>query len=146
MRPRGFTLIELMIVVAIIGILSMVAFPSYEKYLIKGRRGAAQSFMTQIMSKEEEYFVNNRAYLAVSDGSTAGLTTLHLAAPSETDGFYTYAVLTLTSGSLVVPTGGYLVVATRKTGSSQVKDDVGDLTLSSAGQKASTGVEDPKWK
>ena len=46
-RPRGFTLIELMIVVAIVGILATIAFPSFNSYLVKSRRAEAKAMLQQ---------------------------------------------------------------------------------------------------
>lgn len=62
-QNRGFTLIEILIVVVIIGILSAIAFPSYQRYVDSSIRSAAQQFMMQIASKEEQYLMENRSYV-----------------------------------------------------------------------------------
>jgi type IV pilus assembly protein PilE len=59
---RGFTLIELMIVVAIVGILAAVAYPAYEQYVQKGERARAKAFMLDVAQKEERYFSSHGAY------------------------------------------------------------------------------------
>ena len=73
-RNSGFTLIELMITVAVIGILAAVAYPSYNDYLIRATRSAAQSFMLDVSNKEEQYLLDARIYAAVANN--AGFSTL----------------------------------------------------------------------
>lgn len=57
----GFTLIELMIVVAIIGILSSIAYPSYIEHVINGRRVIAQTQLQAFASAMEQYYVQNNS-------------------------------------------------------------------------------------
>ena len=61
---RGFTLIEMMITVAIIAILSAIAYPSYLAYLRRGNRSQAEQLMMEISSKQVQYFLDARAYTA----------------------------------------------------------------------------------
>ncbi len=61
-RIMGFTLVEVMIVVAIIGILFTIAFPSYQKQVRKGARAQAKAVMLDIAQKEERFFTTNGAY------------------------------------------------------------------------------------
>ncbi|MEI8031537.1 MAG: type IV pilin protein [Comamonadaceae bacterium] len=60
----GFTLIELMIVVAVIGILSMIALPSYQEYVIRGKIPDATSNLATKRVQMEQYFQDNRTYVA----------------------------------------------------------------------------------
>lgn len=64
-RQSGFTLIELMIVVAVIGILAAVAFPSYRQYVCRSTRTAGQNYLLDLAQRQELLFQSARAYSAV---------------------------------------------------------------------------------
>lgn len=72
---RGFTLIELMIVVAIVGILFAFGFTSYRSYVVKSNRAAAESFMLSIANKQEQYMLDARSYTQTLGTGGLGLTT-----------------------------------------------------------------------
>ena len=83
---RGFTLIELMITVAIVGILVVVALPGYQQYIIRGNRAAAQSQMMDIANREQQFLLADRAYVD-TDALAASY-----ALPTEVSAKYTYKV------------------------------------------------------
>lgn len=62
---RGFTLIELMITVAIVAILAAIAYPSYEGYLKRSRRSEAQQLLAAIANREAQYLLDSRMYTNV---------------------------------------------------------------------------------
>lgn len=70
---RGFTLIELMIVVAIVALLAAVGFPSYRTHVAKGQRSAGQQFLADIAQRQEQYLLDRRAYAQNWDTSANGL-------------------------------------------------------------------------
>ncbi|HUG04788.1 MAG TPA: type IV pilin protein [Steroidobacteraceae bacterium] len=117
-KSRGFTLIELMIVVVVVAILAAVAYPSYRESVRKGNRRAAQAEMMEIVNREHQFFIANRAY---ADTATLGYTL-----PPDVIGNYTHAV-TLDAG----PPPGFTVTFTAIGG--QLSD--GDLTVNSLGVK-----------
>jgi len=64
-RARGFTIIELMVVVVVLGILLMVSLPSYREQLRKTRRSLARAELMQVMARQEQFFLDHRRYAAV---------------------------------------------------------------------------------
>lgn len=126
---NGFTLIELMITVAIIGILSAIAYPSYTQYITKSNRAAAQGFMLTVASKQEQYMLDARSYAA--DMATLGYTAASI--PTEVSKNYTVSV----AAAATPPT--YTVTAA-PTGSQLSRDTkCGTLTLNQAGIKGKSG-------
>lgn len=71
---RGFTLIELMIVVAIIGILAAIAYPSYTEYVERAKRKDAVAVMLESVQFVERYFTERRTYVGVDGAMPTSLT------------------------------------------------------------------------
>ena len=72
MSQRGFTLVEILAVVAIIGVLVAIAYPNYASFMVKARRTEAQAALLAIMQDQERYFTRHNTYLAFSADSAAG--------------------------------------------------------------------------
>jgi type IV pilus assembly protein PilE len=125
----GFTLLELVIVVAIVAILAAIALPSYRNYVVRANRAQAKQFMGDIANREEQYLFDQRSYTTTI--GTGGLAT---SPPSETTGNYTFAVAITGNDCLGValPPRGYTITAAATGG--QASD--GDLCLDSLNQKA----------
>lgn len=126
LRSKGFTLIELMIVVAIIGILAAIAYPSYQDHVRKTRRSDAQGALMGLANAMERHYTANNTYAgAAAGGNDTGAPAIY-ADESPLDGgtkFYDLAIVAPTSAT------SYTIRATPKNG--QAGDGV--LQLSSTG-------------
>lgn len=136
-KQSGFTLIELMITVAIVVILAAVALPSYQRYIMRGNRAAAQAAIMDIANRQQQYLLANRSY-------TNSLTALGYAAPSEVSSKYTItdtgniALGKYLDSSCAVQTDSgaaptYVITFTPPSSSTQSSD--GSISLSSTGVK-----------
>jgi len=124
-RARGFTLVEVLIAVAIVGILAAIAFPSYQNHLRKGRRADAQSFMMDLANREQQYMLDARGYALDSDF----VTTLGARTPESVATYYT---LTVSPAAATNPPT-FTITATPFASSPQAPDGV--LTIDNFGQK-----------
>lgn len=126
-RQAGFSLIELMIVVAVVAILASVAYPSYTQYVVRSNRAAAKAQMLDIANRQQQFLLSNRAYVSKTALETSGYRL-----PAEVSGRYDYDI---TVGTDTVPS--YTITFTPK--GAQAGD--GTLTLNSEGVKTPAG----KW-
>ena len=108
-----------MIVVAIVGILAVVAYPSYQEHIRKGYRAAAQEYLMEIAHREQQYFIDNRSF-------AADVATLNLTTAADVASRYNIAIAVVAG-----PPPTYTVTATA-TGA-QAPD--GNLSINSAGTK-----------
>lgn len=126
-RQTGFSLMELMIAVAIVGILGAVAYPSYQNAMVKNRRAAAQSLLSDVAQRQQQFLMDARAF-------TNSATTLKVNVPQE---FSKYYDLQMTVSTSTPP--AFTATATPKSGGPQVSD--GPLSILSDGTKLPAG----KW-
>lgn len=125
----GFTLTELMIVVAIVGILAAIAYPSYRQYVTRSNRSAAQSVMLMLSNKQEQYMLDARQYADT-------VATLNYNVPADVS--RNYAITVVANNAATPP--GYTLTAT-PTGAQQINDiDCANLTLDQSGAKGISGT------
>lgn len=125
-RRSGFTLIELMIAVAVVAILAAVAYPSYTDYIRRGNRVAAQSLLQDLAQRQQQYFAQTRSF--ASNLSTE----LGVTIPADVAKNYTVTVA-IQAG----PPPGYTLTATPKAGTVQAPDPT--LSIDSTGAKSPSG-------
>lgn len=134
-RRMGFTLIELMIVVAIIAILTAIAYPAYTSYITKTKRVAAEGCLSQYANYMERYYTTNLRYDQDTSGSanTPAQAGLDCASPQQTGANYSY---TFPASALSVST--YTVQADPQ-GAQKTRDtQCGTLSLDQAGNRSPT--------
>jgi type IV pilus assembly protein PilE len=118
----GFTLIELMVVMAVVAILASVAYPSYAAYLLRSNRTAAQGVMTDLATRQHQFFLDTRGY-------GASVAALRSSVPSDVAAKYEVRVLTEAG-----PPPGFTISAVPKAG--QAADPCGTLSIDAAGVKS----------
>jgi type IV pilus assembly protein PilE len=132
-KTNGFTLIELMITVAIVSLLSAIAIPSYNEYVARSKRTELKSVLQEAGQWMERHYSENYRYdqntagTAIADIFPAGLTQV----PRQGTAAYTIAVSQAAARS-------YTLTATRAAAGPMAIDKCGDFTLTNTGVRATT--------
>jgi type IV pilus assembly protein PilE len=121
-QNKGFTLVELLVVVAIIGIIAAIAVPQYGNYVTRSKLSEAHSTLSEMRVKLEQYFQDNRTYVGACATGTV--------APTPTGKYFTYACSNLAATTYTVTATG---IASQGTGSFV-------FTVDQANARATTGA------
>ncbi|NQY62387.1 MAG: type IV pilin protein [Alteromonadaceae bacterium] len=124
---QGMTLIELLIVVAIMGILAAVAYPSYTDHVVRSNRAEAQRELTRLANLQEQYFIDHRAY-------TTDMKKLGMPADPYITGSNNYSIDALVVGAK------FSLVATAKNVQATKDSDCATLTIDETGKKTATSA------
>jgi type IV pilus assembly protein PilE len=123
-EQRGFSLIELMIVVAVIGILAAIAFPSYTQYQIRSNRADAQAYLMELAQRQQQFLMDARVY-ASTEAALGAVT------PTGVDRNYSIDIVP------DVTPPRFTITASPRVGKIQAGD--GDITINQAGTKTWNG-------
>ena len=142
---KGFTLVELLVVVTIVGILTMIALPSYQAYVLKSHRIAAINAILDLASREARYYTTNNAY--TSDMTALGYsvsTAFPVTMGTGSTAYYNLSVASITAGTSTTPADFTLNAAPV---GNQTSDTCGTYTYTSLGIKGITSGSVPDcWK
>lgn len=137
---KGFTLIELMIVVAIVAILAAVAVPSYRSYVLRSHRTVAINALLDLGSRQARYYTTNNTY--TTDLTLLGYPAGTVSLPSSTNAYYTITVGPTPTFTILTT---FTVTATRA--GTQVNDTCGNYTYTDLGIKdVSSGSVNSCWQ
>jgi type IV pilus assembly protein PilE len=142
---HGVTLLELMIVVAIVSIIATFAYPSYAQYIVNTKRTAATSTLLQVADRQQQFFMDNKRY--ANDLTDLGFSANPLfvsgdgmpATIGDTDTVYVFGLANVAATT-------YIAVAAPLAGQLKRDTDCGTLTLNQAGARGATGAADDCWR
>ena len=143
-KEQGVTLLELMIVVAIVSMIAAFAYPSYTQYIVKTKRTAATSTLLQIADRQQQFFMDNKRF--ANDLTDLGLAAHPLwvsddgstVPAGDADAVYIFTVVGVNATN-------YIAIAA-PLGQQQIRDSkCGTLTLNQAGARQAYGGGDDCW-
>jgi len=143
-RQNGVTLLELLIVVAIIALISTFAYPSYTQYVVNSKRTAATSALLRVADRQQQFFMDNKAYAndltALGFGANPYVITDDGSPSTVGD---TRSVYSISFSNVAATT--YTITAAPLHGQLSRDTKCGSLTLDQAGTRGSSTGDDDCW-
>lgn len=131
-NQHGFTLMEMLIVVAIMGVLASIALPAYQNSVLRSSRADAKTELLQVASDQERYFSNFNTY--VNDATPLNTPVVGGRNRTTQNGFYSISVAACGTGTIA-----NCFVATATAQGDQADDSCATLTISNTGARGATG-------
>lgn len=129
---KGFTLIELMIAVAIVGILAAIAYPSYNDYILRSHRTEGKTMLIQAQVNQERFFLSNNSY-------ASAVTALNYSDPAESEnGYY---VLSIAAATASCPIATCVAMTVTAQNAQATDTHCAALTVTSTGRKTATNTD-----
>ena len=132
----GFSLAELMIVVAIVGILAAIAYPSYQESVRKTRRADARAGMVELAQWMERFYTENHRYDQTNDATPVAVSPPTKLTQSPKEGTTKYYNITLSN----LAQNTFTINAAPISGGAQADDKCGTLTLKHTGERNVSGA------
>ena len=137
-RPmRGFTLIEIMLVVALVGLLAAIGFPTYHESVLKGKRAEGRAALADLLQQQERYMTQNGSYLFFQAATPMGVAPFTRYSGDKGPSAAAYTLTAEACDAALPATACVLVRATPTQAGSDL--DVGDLMLGSNGVRTCSG-------
>ena len=137
-KLAGFTLIELMIVVAITAILAAIAIPAYQKQIMQSRRASAKTALLDVASREEKFYAISNYYPAsLSSVGYANVTAGAMQVPNNTNEDYYSVTIAVNAAAGTTPAS---FTATAAPKNAQISDSCGTYSVTDLGVQSTTGT------
>lgn len=151
-RQFGFTLMELMIAVAIVGILAAIALPSYQAYVLRSNRTAVKTFITDVLSRQESFYSDRKSYATSLSALGLSANTVGVGrdgSQSATGTVYNVslggAATACSAGASGTATTTAFMIFAVPTGAQVADTRCGTLCLSSTGYRGASGTATDCW-